>query len=247
MRFIIVLILLLSSYSSFSQFYEESESPKKTKSFDNERRKGYIGINLGLSSPIGKFTTDDFDDPESGYAQGGFNIDLLNIGYRVGDRIMIVGKWTGTAYTFNESEFENDIFRSTNIRYNTTVDEPWAFGGLFLGVGYNMPLEKADIDFMVMLGSSALTSPQLTHISEDGSIRITQRSHTDRNVAYCFGIQGRYNVSRKFYLNANLSFTTASFEFETDVFRNGTFAGISSWNQPYSAMNLNFGLGYRLK
>ena len=73
----------------------------------SQKRKGYIGISLGPSIPLG-----DFSNPSSGAAKTGLHLNLVNFGYLITDNVGIAAIWFGAANPVSE------------ISWN-----PWSYGG----------------------------------------------------------------------------------------------------------------------
>ncbi|ELR73147.1 hypothetical protein C900_05196 [Fulvivirga imtechensis AK7] len=48
-------------------------------------RKGYIGISLGPSMPMGDYGDNGFSNRDAGYAKTGLNFNLINFGYKFGE------------------------------------------------------------------------------------------------------------------------------------------------------------------
>ena len=126
------------------------EIPPKTKRINNniDRRKGYIGLSVGPSIPIGEFAS-----RYSGLANTGIQINLVNFGYRFSENFGIAATWFGAA---NPVEINNI--------------GPWSYGGLMAGPLLSFPLsQKAEWDFRPMIGYSSTTAPDLGWGTEQAS------------------------------------------------------------------------------
>src|SRR5690606_36860084 len=78
-----------------------------------EKRKGYSGIRVGPSFPIGEFK-------EVGWANPGATLSLINFGYLFNNRVGIAANWFGGAYAVDVSQFG-------------LADGMWSYGGLLAG------------------------------------------------------------------------------------------------------------------
>ena len=64
---------------------------------DKERieTRGYIGLTMGPAIPVGSFADKDLNNDKSGLAKPGFNLSLVNFGYRFGKHFGISAAWLG--------------------------------------------------------------------------------------------------------------------------------------------------------
>lgn len=101
----------------------------------NEKRKGFIGLSIGPSIPLGEFK-------DEGLANTGLNITLVNFGYMLSDNFGIAGSWYGGAHTIDASSFG-------------VSDGMWSYGGLMAGPLFSTPLnDKIDFDIKALIGYS---------------------------------------------------------------------------------------------
>lgn len=126
------------------------EIPPETivKQNDSDRRKGYIGLSVGVSIPIG-----DFADKSDGIAKPGLQLNLVNFGYLFSDNIGITATWFGAANPLDAEGYD-----------------PWSYGGLLVGPLLSFPLsEKVEWDFRPMIGYSVTTLPDIGFGTEQAS------------------------------------------------------------------------------
>lgn len=106
----------------------------------SQERKGYIGLSVGPSIPIGAFGS---STGEGGLAKTGVQLNLVNLGYLFSEHVGIAGSWFGTANPFDIDGFD-----------------PWIYGGLMVGPLVSFPVgEKVDWDLRPMVGYSVVTEP----------------------------------------------------------------------------------------
>ncbi|MCH7398848.1 porin family protein [Belliella sp. DSM 107340] len=124
-------------------FFEMDEIEKLTKekgSTNFDKRRGYIGLTIGPSFPLG-----DFGDPSNGLAKTGLQINLVNFGYLFSDNFGIAGSWFGAANPIDANGID-----------------PWSYGGLMIGPLLSLPVsETVDFDFKPMIGYAATTIPNV--------------------------------------------------------------------------------------
>ena len=112
------------------------------------KRKGYIGISMGASIPVGAYA-----DPSDGAAKTGVQLNLANFGYLFTENIGVSAIWFGAAHPVSE------------INYN-----PWGFGGIMAGPLFSFPVSKnADWDFRPMIGYSATTVSDVGDFTEEAT------------------------------------------------------------------------------
>ena len=104
------------------------------------QKSGFLGITLGTAIPIGDFGDDDLNNEDAGLAENGFNITLLTFGYEFMENFGMAASWFGGGHLI-ETDFGDGI---------------WAYGALVVGPMVTVELsEKADLDFKLMIGSTA--------------------------------------------------------------------------------------------
>lgn len=126
---------------------KESTTPGKITS-TTQKRKGFIGLSIGASIPIG-----DFADKLDGAAQTGIQLNLINFGYLFSENIGVAATWFGAS---NPIDFYS-------------ID-PWSYGGLLAGPLLSFPASKnVDWDFKPMIGYSVTTFPGIDYITEQST------------------------------------------------------------------------------
>ena len=112
------------------------EIPPEAKVSNNnsDKKKGFIGLEMGANIPVGKFA-----DESDGAAKTGFQINLINFGYLFSDNIGITATWFGAA----------------NPIEGIDSDYLWSHGGLLVGPLFSFPVsEKVEWDIKPMIGIS---------------------------------------------------------------------------------------------
>lgn len=133
-----------------------------------QKRKGYIGISIGPSIPIGEFK-------EEAWASTGVNLSLINFGYLFNNRVGIAANWFGGAHTVDVSQLG-------------LPEGMWSYGGLLAGPLVSTPIGKnIDFDARVQIGFSA-ANLKLEGYNVDGtgfaySAGIGIRAHLGRKLS----------------------------------------------------------------
>lgn len=127
---------------------EQIQLEKPDSNDDSERRKGYIGLTIAASIPVG-----DFASELSGNANTGVHLNLVNFGYLFSENFGISATWFGGANPLDISGID-----------------PWSYGGLMVGPLLSFPIaEKVEWDFRPMIGYSVTTTPRIGLVEEDAS------------------------------------------------------------------------------
>ncbi|MDD4636202.1 MAG: outer membrane beta-barrel protein [Bacteroidales bacterium] len=125
------------------------ESPVQSKTANNQnKRKGYIGLSMGPSMPLG-----DFADKSNGAAKTGMQLNLINYGYLYSKNVGIAAMWFGASHPIDLKGID-----------------PWSCGGVMVGPLFSFPVsEKVDWDIKPMLGYSVTSLPDLGSGTEDAA------------------------------------------------------------------------------
>jgi len=188
-------------------------------SAQRNERKGYIGLSLGSSFPMGDFKDQDLDNEDAGFAGTGLNLHLLNFGYKFGYTLGVTGSLFGASHPLKFDE-DIDIFN----------DASWSYGGLMGGLLISLPVsEKLDFDLRPMIGFVSGSSPEI----KLAGITVLE---DQRGSGLCFdlGASLRFNFSDKWCGMIDLDYFSARPTFDND------------YKQSISTVNLNIGFGYRL-
>jgi len=117
-----------------------AKEPFDSKRSDSEKRKGFIGLSIGASIPVG-----DFADKSDGLAETGIHLNLINFGYLFSENFGISATWFGAANPIDAYGID-----------------PWSYGGIMVGPLLSFPLsEKVELDFRPMIGYSVTTLPDV--------------------------------------------------------------------------------------
>jgi hypothetical protein len=147
---------------------KQDEIEKMVKEPVDSKRRGYIGIALGFSTPQG-----DYLNKSKGNASIGSHLNLVRFGYTFTNRIGISAHWYGGANFYGGG------------------DQLWTYGGMLAGLmisSYSKakPRPKLEADISPMIGYAVTSSP-------DFGVGVDQ----DISVAYLFAATIRWNVGGK--------------------------------------------------
>lgn len=151
-------------------------------SAQREDRRGFIGIGIGPSLPVGAFADATATNPDAGRAFPGYTDTMLNVAYRKGQR------W-GVAGFFSYSEY---------VWKNGGDDDWWQVATVSVGPLYSYPLgSRAAIDLKGTAGLMALT-PVEDNYTSSGS--------TGSGLVFDTRAALRYDVFRRWALFAEGGF-----------------------------------------
>lgn len=161
--------------------YEQKEL-KRFKPYRNmekgHRRKGYIGIRMGPSFPLG-----DFSDKSIGRAGTGLHLTLVDFGFLFNDYVGICANWFGGA-------------NPTDYYDHSNHEAVWSYGGMMVGPLASLALSpKVEIDLKPMIGY-CITTPH-------GG---TWQNAQDPAFAYAMNMALRYHLGRSVSLIATTGY-----------------------------------------
>lgn len=118
-----------------------------------EERRGFIGLGIGPSAPFGSFA-DASPGARAGRATPGYTSTLLNVGYRVRERLGVAGTLAYSEYLMRDGG----------------EDDWWQVATLTVGPMYSHSLNaRAALDLKAMLGLFALTPVIDSYTTVDGT------------------------------------------------------------------------------
>lgn len=169
----------------------KEENPLYQLSQD-EKRKGYVGITIGTSMPIG-----EFNDDLNGAADTGLQLNLINLGYLFNDKFGLGFTWFGAANPLDYQGFD-----------------PWSYGGLLIGPIISTQVAKnLEIDLRLLLGYFNATVPDIGMGPENaGNFGLDVGGMLRYNVSRGFAL-----LLSVEYISANLDFPGYNFEQQFSV------------------------------
>lgn len=177
--------------SVFVYKMDEIEKITKEKPPKSNDRKGYIGLTIGTSIPVG-----DFADKRVGIANTGVQINLINFGYRFSENVGIAATWFGAANPIDDDNAK-----------------PWSFGGIMVGPLFTFPLSKEVVwDIRPMVGYSLINSPEIQ--VDNGFSQYTIKSEEASSFAFNIGTVVRFNIGSKVILLVSADYFSAKPEFK---------------------------------
>lgn len=220
-----------------------------TSSYAQEQ-KGYIGISLGPSIPVGDLASKNFDNDEAGYANTGAVFDI-SFAYKLGDgnfgiTALIRGQANPTDAQIIADEFSRQ-FPSANW---TVESDSWGIGGLMFGGFGSFPVsEKISFDPRAMIGFLNATAPAITvsGSGSGGSGWIKVESASASSFAYLIGAGFKFDISDKLFLLTNLDYLNSNPEFiNVETITSDGDRQLDTFNQTIGSINLSVGIALKI-
>lgn len=211
-----------------------------------EEKKGYINLSMGPSIPLGSFGSTDLSDDNSGYANVGFNLQLINFGYKFSKHLGMAVMWSGSSFNIDKDA----VLANSGLETAFSVDAtPYSYGSILAGVLVSMPQGDFEFDFRGLIGLGYGISPEIKYNGYDlqGEYAILKQDKSESfALAYDLGIGTRYNVSDLINLNLFVDYMGFKPEFSVDLYGNKTLIGTSKFDQPMNHLTITLGFGFRL-
>lgn len=212
--------------------------------------KGYIGISLGPSIPMGDLSSKDADNEAAGWANTGAMFDI-SFAYKLGEsNFGVTALLRGQANPTDAQALVDEI-ANQNPGINWTVEsDGWGIGGLMFGGFGSFPIsEKASFDTRAMIGFLSASSPEITvtGTGPGGTAWIKQGSSTSSSFAYLIGAGFKFDVGSKIYLLTNLDYLGSNPEFSNvELTASDGSRETDTWSQSMGTLNFSVGIALKL-
>jgi hypothetical protein len=214
-------------------------------------KKGYIGISLGPSFPIGDFASKNFSNRNAGFATTGAIFDI-SFAYKLGkSNFGITGLIRGQANALDVQAMADELGNSLRGT-NWTVESggAWTLGGYFIGGIGSFPVsEKVSFDTKAMIGIGISTIPEITITSSDnfGSYWTKQSITTSSSLAYTLGVGFKIELGKSLYLLTNLDYLGSEPEFQNiDIVDSDGDRTKFTYKQSIRTINLSIGIALKI-
>jgi hypothetical protein len=216
-----------------------------------EDRKGYIGISVGPSIPVGSFASKNTDNSKAGLATTGAIFDV-SFAYKLKKNIGLAALLRGQYNPVNVQPLADKMNSQMSGASAYTNGDGWSSGGVMAGLYSAYPLNhKATfiLELKTLAGFMNTTSPQIdmTISSPEGSGWVKQHSATATSFSYLFNAGLRFNTGKRiaFTLNADYSDYTPNFKNVQMTSSAGTQES-NNMTQDIQTINISAGIAFRL-
>lgn len=212
--------------------------------------KGYIGISLGPSIPMGDLSSKDADNEAAGWANTGAVFDISFV-YRLGEgNFGITALLRGQANPTDAQGLADELANQVAGVNWTVESDGWGIGGLMFGGFGSFPLsEKATFDTRAMIGFLSASSPEITitGTGAGGTAWVKQGSTTATSFAYLVGAGFKFDINSKLYLLTNLDYLGSNPEFSNvELIASDGSRETDTWSQSMGTLNLSIGIAFKL-
>lgn len=221
-----------------------------TNQINAQDKRGYIGISLGSSIPMGDLSSKDANNNAAGFANPGAVFDVT-FAYKLGKgNFGITALLRGQANPSDAQSLADEIANQNPGILWTVETGNWGIGGLMVGGFGSFPIsDKASFDTRAMIGFLSASSPQINinAIGAGGTAWIRQYAASATSFSYLFGAGFKFDIGRKLYLLTNLDYLGSNPEF-TNVETVTSLGERSSgtYSQSLGTLNVNVGLAFKL-
>ena len=213
-------------------------------------KKGYVGISIGPSIPMGDFSSKDADNSAAGWANTGaiFDISLAHKlgGGNFGLTALLRGQVNPTDVEALVNEYANQ-YRGVDW---TVESSGWGIGGIMLGGFGSFPLsEKTSFDTRALIGFLSTSCPEITVTGSGpgGTAWIKQNNTSATSFSYLVGVGFKFDIGSKLYLLTNLDYLGSKPEFSgVETTASDGSRNFDTWSQPLGTFNLSIGIAIKL-
>jgi len=212
--------------------------------------RAYISLSAGLSMPHDDFAATDFDNPESGFANNGLNINL-SYAHRLTYNIGVCGTLSINSNSLNTDALKEGIIGDTINIAPTIETKNWGAGGLLAGPFLYLPIGNfLSVDLRALIGFYTAYSPEIIIIGKQANgenFRLRLLKYNGVGFAYDLGSTLRFKFGRTSYLVLNADWLSSTSNFK-DIPWLDTEGQIinTSFKQNFSMLNVTVGIGYAL-
>lgn len=192
---LLILVLCMVSQASFAK--------SKKRRGNNDEYKGYYGVSIGPSLPMGKFKGPD-NDKIIGKQVTGIHIALANAGYKFYGPIGICAQLFVGA---NRSNF------TTNTPAFKDKDAYWAYGGVLIGPLLSFDIESFAIDIRPQYGLTYISTPELN--TDTGGVLF--KGARNSSSGYDLGATFRYKFSQKGSIGLNFDYFGTKVDYQREI------------------------------
>jgi hypothetical protein len=194
MKKLLLLFIVLFSVSQLT--YAQGRGKKK-------EYKGYYGVGIGASLPMGDFAGPD-DANFVGKQVTGIHIAFANAGYKI---IGPVGLCAQLFAGANRSDF------TTNNPAFKDDDAYWAYGGFLIGPLLSFDIAMFAIDVRPQYGITYISTPELN--SDAGGVVF--KGDRNSGTGYDLGATFRWKYSEKGSLGLNLDYFGTKVDYQREI------------------------------
>lgn len=188
MRYLIICFLLFTALGVEAQ---TSEAPRANK---EKQHKGYIGVYIGPSFPVGNFGDRSWNNDKAGFAKRGLQTSVIDFGVKFVPKFGIAATVKFTYYPMDVQYLADQYAQEYGGQFTVSAKR-WGFGGFHAGPFLCIPFKHADLDFRLLTGLMIATAPSLTVTQNATGQTQFQDSNIGSSLSISFGTGVRIHVT----------------------------------------------------
>lgn len=209
-----------------------------------------LSLSMGPSLATGDFGSQSLDNENAGLAKTGISFNFFYQHFWT-PHIGIGVKSFCTINDIDKESLINGLNKTTDLKWSTSDDISWDCTGLLAGLTFDF---KDDYDthyeINMLCGPMALGSPKIKYtLSSNSYSYIKQDDATATNWGYNIGIGVSKQISKKWYLLANIDYMACNFKFkeiDSSMLLYNYYYEQTASDVPmkFKTINITFGIGY---
>jgi hypothetical protein len=215
-----------------------------------QKNKGYVGISIGSSTPLGDLSSKDLDNDAAGFADAGAVVDI-SFAYKLGEgNFGVAGVIRGQANPLDVQAIVDEFAKEVPGVNWSLESDGWGIGGLMVG-GYGaFPIsEKTSFEARALIGFLTTSSPEMTVTGSvpGAAIWVKQATASASSFSFNLGAGFRFNLGEKVCLLTSMDYLGSNPEFSNVVTTSSDGDRTTdTWSQSMGTFNVSLGIGVRL-
>ncbi len=234
---VLCFLIFISSYSS-AQTTEDRPGSKK------KEHKGYLGIYVGPSFPVGHFGNHSWTDEKAGISNRGWQFSVIDFGINFIPNFGISATIKGASIPLDVQYLADQYAKEYGGQFTVEASR-WGFGGFHVGPFLTIPLKKLEIDFRLLTGFMIAISPKQTVTQNYTGESQSRNSEVGSSLSVSFGTGVRYHVSNRLSLMAHAEYQVSRPTFVVNDYPGNGYQSTTVY-QNVSTINTMLGVALRI-
>lgn len=200
-------LLFVVAFGFIQSLFAQARNESSETTIDPYKKKGFIGINAGLSIPVGKFSNETEDDFANGYAQNGFHINYVDLGYKVTKSLAIRAAYFNNTNGIDYNQLRRNRSNLFGLNYISAEGSDYEVNGVLLGLSAIKAHKDFDLGINFLLGLSNIHIPYINLTYRDSTTN--QLNEQKFSPVSKFSPGFAVGADLRIHLNAYLDFTSS--------------------------------------
>lgn len=233
LRTVFITCILFSSVSAVAQ----------------DKAPSFIGVNGGISLPMGNWSKTNYEDNKSGFAGAGPQVAI--------DGAYFFSKHIGVGALVNYSSYKTRDINGLSAGYQdafdvdqvTTTAGSYRLWNFLPGLYFNFPAHPISITARALAGITHATTPLVAVDVMDADIddgTFEQKESTANSFGFDLGVGISYPVIKQIAINlrADYFYSNPDFQIENTNRQNKAGRLVNEYHQPLTGINISLGVAY---